>query len=145
MSERPLFIAAPKGPCPEIRHRHRYETVPAFRQHSGLRTLYFCQKDLFSCCDASNPNAAMAAEVMGQSPAGLLGFSHMLGDFLVDKRNSCGSLMPTSVSSKIRKAFPMNRCYFCRISSPLATRQRKIAVSSQAPSSALVGGAETSK
>ena len=42
---------------------------------------FFCQKDLFSCCDTSNPNAAMAAEVMGQSPAGLLGFSHMLGGF----------------------------------------------------------------
>lgn len=42
---------------------------------------FFCQKHLFSCCDTSNPNAAMAAKVMGQSPAGLLGFSHMLGGF----------------------------------------------------------------
>ena len=42
---------------------------------------FFCQKDLFSCCDTSNPNAAKAAEMMGQSPAGLLGFSHMLGGF----------------------------------------------------------------
>jgi len=42
---------------------------------------FFCQKDLFSCCDTSNPNAAMAAKVMGQSPAGLLGFSHLLGGF----------------------------------------------------------------
>ncbi|MDQ6676688.1 MAG: glutathione-dependent formaldehyde dehydrogenase [Acidobacteriota bacterium] len=42
---------------------------------------FFCRKDLFSCCDTSNPNAAMATKVMGQSPAGLLGFSHMLGGF----------------------------------------------------------------
>lgn len=42
---------------------------------------FFCQKHLFSCCDTSNPNAEMAAKVMGQSPAGLLGFSHMLGGF----------------------------------------------------------------
>ena len=42
---------------------------------------FFCQKHLFSSCDTSNPNAAMAAKVMGQSPAGLLGFSHMLGGF----------------------------------------------------------------
>ncbi|WP_425615984.1 zinc-dependent alcohol dehydrogenase [Anatilimnocola sp. NA78] len=42
---------------------------------------YFCQKQLYSCCDTSNPNAAMAAKVMGHSPAGLFGFSHMLGGF----------------------------------------------------------------
>jgi len=42
---------------------------------------WFCQKGLFSACDRSNPNAAMAAKVMGQSPAGLFGFSHMLGGY----------------------------------------------------------------
>ena len=42
---------------------------------------FFCSKQLYSSCDTSNPNAAMAAKVMGQSPAGLLGFSHMLGGF----------------------------------------------------------------
>jgi threonine dehydrogenase-like Zn-dependent dehydrogenase len=42
---------------------------------------YFCQKQLYSCCDTSNPNAEMAAKVMGHSPAGLFGFSHMLGGF----------------------------------------------------------------
>ncbi|MBA3438868.1 MAG: glutathione-dependent formaldehyde dehydrogenase [Pyrinomonadaceae bacterium] len=42
---------------------------------------FFCQKGLFSCCDNSNPNAEMAREVMGQSPAGLFGFSHMLGGY----------------------------------------------------------------
>ncbi len=42
---------------------------------------YFCEKGLFSLCDTSNPNAAVARKVMGQSPAGLFGFSHMLGGF----------------------------------------------------------------
>ncbi len=42
---------------------------------------WFCKKDLFSLCDTSNPNAEMARKVMGQSPAGLFGFSHMLGGF----------------------------------------------------------------
>ncbi|MBY0232524.1 MAG: glutathione-dependent formaldehyde dehydrogenase [Gemmataceae bacterium] len=42
---------------------------------------WFCQKKLFSCCDTSNPNAAMAAGVMGHSPAAMLGYSHMLGGF----------------------------------------------------------------
>lgn len=42
---------------------------------------WFCKRELFSLCDTSNPNAEMARKVMGQSPAGLFGFSHMLGGF----------------------------------------------------------------
>jgi len=42
---------------------------------------FFCQKEMYSCCDTSNPNAAIAREAMGHSPAGLFGFSHMLGGF----------------------------------------------------------------
>jgi threonine dehydrogenase-like Zn-dependent dehydrogenase len=42
---------------------------------------FFCQKKLFSCCDNSNPNAEIARKAMGHSPAGLFGFSHMLGGF----------------------------------------------------------------
>ncbi len=42
---------------------------------------FFCKKGLFSLCDTSNPNAEMARKMMGQSPAGLFGYSHMLGGF----------------------------------------------------------------
>ncbi|HEX7666998.1 MAG TPA: zinc-dependent alcohol dehydrogenase [Polyangiaceae bacterium] len=42
---------------------------------------WFCQKTLFSCCDTSNPNKAIAEKAMGHSPAGLFGYSHMLGGF----------------------------------------------------------------
>ena len=42
---------------------------------------FFCKKELFSCCDRSNPNAKMAAAAMGHSPAGLFGYSHMLGGY----------------------------------------------------------------
>src|SRR4051794_34116088 len=42
---------------------------------------WFCEQQLFSLCDKSNPNAEMARLAMGQSPAGLLGYSHMLGGF----------------------------------------------------------------
>jgi len=44
-------------------------------------TCFFCQKSLFSCCDTSNPNAEAASKMMGHSPAGLFGFSHLLGGF----------------------------------------------------------------
>jgi len=42
---------------------------------------FFCQKQLFSLCDNSNPNAEIARKQMGQSPSGLFGYSHMLGGF----------------------------------------------------------------
>lgn len=42
---------------------------------------FFCKKGLFSLCDVSNPNAEIARKKMGQSPAGIFGYSHMLGGF----------------------------------------------------------------
>jgi threonine dehydrogenase-like Zn-dependent dehydrogenase len=42
---------------------------------------HFCQKQLYSLCDNSNPNAWMAEEAYGYSPAGLYGYSHMLGGY----------------------------------------------------------------
>jgi threonine dehydrogenase-like Zn-dependent dehydrogenase len=41
----------------------------------------YCKMGLFSLCDVSNPNAELARKAMGQSPAGLFGYSHMLGGF----------------------------------------------------------------
>ena len=42
---------------------------------------FFCEKELFSLCDNSNPNAWIAEKLMGHSPAGLFGYSHMLGGY----------------------------------------------------------------
>jgi threonine dehydrogenase-like Zn-dependent dehydrogenase len=42
---------------------------------------FFCRKGLFSLCDTSNPNAEAARKAMGHSPAGLFGYSHLLGGF----------------------------------------------------------------
>lgn len=42
---------------------------------------FFCRKGLYSACDVSNPNAKIAAEVMGHSPAGIFGYSHLTGGF----------------------------------------------------------------
>jgi threonine dehydrogenase-like Zn-dependent dehydrogenase len=44
-------------------------------------TCAMCKRDLFSCCENSNPNAWMAEKLWGYSPAGLFGYSHMLGGF----------------------------------------------------------------
>ena len=40
-----------------------------------------CQKGLFSLCENSNPNAWMAEKLWGYSPAGVFGYSHLLGGF----------------------------------------------------------------
>jgi threonine dehydrogenase-like Zn-dependent dehydrogenase len=42
---------------------------------------FFCTKQLWSLCDRSNPNREQAAEVMGHSPSGLFGYSHLMGGF----------------------------------------------------------------
>jgi threonine dehydrogenase-like Zn-dependent dehydrogenase len=42
---------------------------------------FFCKKGFTSCCERSNPNAEIARKMMGHSPAGLFGYSHMLGGF----------------------------------------------------------------
>jgi threonine dehydrogenase-like Zn-dependent dehydrogenase len=42
---------------------------------------WFCRHELWSCCDNSNPNAAMAEMLYGYSPSGLYGYSHMMGGY----------------------------------------------------------------
>lgn len=40
-----------------------------------------CEDKLWSCCDNSNPNAWIAEKMMGYSPSGLFGYTHMLGGY----------------------------------------------------------------
>ncbi|HEY9893152.1 MAG TPA: zinc-dependent alcohol dehydrogenase [Candidatus Sericytochromatia bacterium] len=42
---------------------------------------FFCNRDLSSLCDNSNPNAWMAEKLYGHSPAGLFGYSHLFGGY----------------------------------------------------------------
>jgi threonine dehydrogenase-like Zn-dependent dehydrogenase len=42
---------------------------------------FFCQRDLWSLCDNSNPNGWMAEKMYGHSPSGLFGYSHMFGGY----------------------------------------------------------------
>ena len=42
---------------------------------------WFCKQGMFSACERTNPNAELAIKAMGHSPAGLFGFSHMLGGY----------------------------------------------------------------
>jgi threonine dehydrogenase-like Zn-dependent dehydrogenase len=40
-----------------------------------------CHQGLFSLCENSNPNAWMAEKLWGHSPAGIFGYSHLLGGY----------------------------------------------------------------
>jgi threonine dehydrogenase-like Zn-dependent dehydrogenase len=42
---------------------------------------FYCKRDLWSCCENTNPNAWMAEKMMGYSPAGLFGYSHLTGGY----------------------------------------------------------------
>ncbi len=42
---------------------------------------FYCQNQLWSLCDNTNPNAWLAEKFYGYSPAGLFGYSHMLGGY----------------------------------------------------------------
>ena len=42
---------------------------------------FFCDRQLWSACDNSNPNAWMAEKLYGYSSSGLFGYSHMMGGY----------------------------------------------------------------
>ncbi len=42
---------------------------------------FSCRQGLFSVCENSNPNAWMAEKMWGYSPAGVYGYSHLMGGF----------------------------------------------------------------
>lgn len=42
---------------------------------------FFCERELWSLCDNSNPNAFAAEALYGYSPAGIYGYSHLFGGY----------------------------------------------------------------
>ena len=42
---------------------------------------FYCKRELYSACDNSNPTPEIAETLYGASPAGLFGYTHMLGGF----------------------------------------------------------------
>lgn len=42
---------------------------------------FACEDQLYSVCENSNPNAWMAEEMFGHSPAGIFGYSHLTGGY----------------------------------------------------------------
>lgn len=42
---------------------------------------WHCRQEMYSLCENSNPNAWMAEKLMGYSPAGIFGYTHLLGGY----------------------------------------------------------------
>src|ERR687886_564573 len=42
---------------------------------------FFCEQEMFSLCENSNPNAWMAEKMFGHSPCGIYGYSHLTGGY----------------------------------------------------------------
>lgn len=61
---------------------------------------FFCKQSLTSLCDNTNPNAFMAEAIMGYSPSGIFGYSHMLGAMRAVKPNMLAFLMLMSVYAR---------------------------------------------
>jgi threonine dehydrogenase-like Zn-dependent dehydrogenase len=65
---------------PEVKHLQRGDRVvvpfPIACGHCNS-----CEKELYSLCENSNPNAWMAEKLWGYSPCGIFGYSHMLGGY----------------------------------------------------------------
>ena len=78
-----------------IGHETMGEVVEVGRENTKLRVgdrvvvpftiscgeCFFCKRGYYSGCERSNPDAAKAAKLWGHSPAGLFGYSHLLGGY----------------------------------------------------------------
>ena len=42
---------------------------------------FFCNHELYSCCDNTNRNAEQARKQLGHTPAGMFGYTHLLGGY----------------------------------------------------------------
>ena len=47
----------------------------------GCGSCFFCQRDLWSLCDNSNPNAWMQEKLFGFGTSGIYGYSHLFGGY----------------------------------------------------------------
>lgn len=87
---------------------------------------FFCQKEMYSLCDTSNPNAAMAREAMGNRPPDCSVFRICSVDLRAVKPNICAFRSPMSDRLKFPTAFRTRKFYSFLIFSRRLIWQRKI-------------------
>lgn len=64
-----------------------------------------CEREMYSLCENSNPNAWMAEKLWGYSPCGIFGYSHMLGGYAGGQaefaRVPCADVNPLKVPDEL--------------------------------------------
>ena len=107
--------------------------------HHRLRQMLLLQRATLVLCDNTNPNAWIAEKMMGYSPSGLFGYTHMWVATPADRRSTRAYLSPTSVRSRFRTAFLTTRCCSCLTSFPPATWAPRTATSTPGDTVAVWG------
>ena len=64
----------------EVRNRKKGERV-VIPFSIGCGSCWYCQNELWSLCDNSNPNAGMVEALYGYSGSGIFGYSHLYGGY----------------------------------------------------------------
>ena len=85
---------------------------------------FFCRNGFYSGCERTNPDHEDAAKLWGNSPAGLFGYSHLLGGYAGGQAEFCGCRTRMSVPSRFPRALATSRSYFCLTFSRLVTWRR---------------------
>jgi threonine dehydrogenase-like Zn-dependent dehydrogenase len=49
--------------------------------HLSCGDCFFCKRQLYSCCDNTNPKPYIGETLLGQATAGILGYSHLTGGY----------------------------------------------------------------
>jgi threonine dehydrogenase-like Zn-dependent dehydrogenase len=73
---------------------------------------YFCQQQLWSLCDNSNPNAWMAEKLMGYTPSGIFGYTHMLGGYAGGQAEYARVPYADTSSLKVPQSLPDEKVLF---------------------------------
>lgn len=67
---------------------------------------FFCEQQLWSSCDNTNPNAWVAEKFFGYTPSGLFGYSHMTGGYAGGQaqyaRVPCADVGPLKIPDGLR-------------------------------------------
>jgi threonine dehydrogenase-like Zn-dependent dehydrogenase len=99
---------------------------------------FFCQRGFFSGCERSNPNHEIAEKVWGHSPAGLFGYSHMLGGYSGGQAEYLRVPFADVGPIKVPDGLTDEQVHFCLIFSRPVTWPR-ISVTSRAETRSLSG------
>ena len=80
LGHEPMGIVEELGPDvdPSKIKRGDRVVVPFFM---GCGKCFFCKREMWSCCDNTNPKSYLGEAMLGQATAGVLGYSHLTGGF----------------------------------------------------------------